>query len=1209
VSVQQSFAELSQRVSRGDTGARVRGLDGLGAAWATLKLARTRPAFVVARSAVAADDLLRDLRFLAGPERAHRVLWLPADERTPYHATSPDPLVVMERTATLYKIATGADYDVVVMPPRALGRRGLPLEALQRMATLLAEGDEVDRDELLTKLTVGGYSQVNVVEDPGTFAVRGSIIDVFWPGLSLPVRIDLFGDEIESLKTFEPGSQRTVAKLAEHSFGPAREVHLDDETVPRAKRRLRDLADDVEFPTKRLREMLHDLDARIPFFGVEGLLPALHETLELPLELAGRALGKDGFTLIVDDPDALPRELAELDEDYAAHFRQAVTRGDLCFPCEAFVPPREQTEGSLADHPRVELVGLVVEGGADTPLEVRTPATADLRQEILQETMRRDGEAEHGGHLLAPLAKLVRRIHQQGRVVLLPTASLGGVDRLKELLSGHGLAVRKLDHAPDVLDDDALAALRDDAVHAWSFVARPVAPARGAQLPSGVAVIAEDEIFGKRARREGSTGRKKGFKTSLADLVPDDYIVHVEHGIGVFRGLTRLAVRGVEQDYVLLSYAGDDKLYLPVHRINHIQRYSGAEGKKPRLDKLGGSGWKTTRKKVKKAVLAIAQELLNLYATRELAKRDAHPPPDAHYWEFEAAFPFETTPDQQKAIEEVLKDMTGPSPMDRLVCGDVGYGKTEVAMRAAMLCALGNRQVAILAPTTVLAQQHYLTFTERFSNTPVRVEVISRFKKSAEVKEILTRVREGKVDVLIGTHRLLSNDVGFLDLGLMVVDEEQRFGVKAKEKLKKLRASVDVLTLTATPIPRTLQMGFFGIRDLSVIETPPVDRRAIRTSVVRFDDDVIREAMMRELGRGGQVYFVHNRVRSIGAVADYVTRLVPEARVGIGHGQMEEKQLEDVMVRFMKHEINVLVCTAIIETGIDVPTANTMFIDHADDFGLAQLYQLRGRVGRSKERAFAYLVIPSHVEHLTPDARKRLEVLQRFSDLGAGFQVAQHDLELRGAGDLLGKGQHGHVTAVGYDLYAELLREAVEELKGREHLDVPDPDINLPVAALIPDKYVADMQERLSAYQKLATAKDAKEIYDVVGALGDRYGDPPPEVTALADVMVLKQRLREMAARSLDLGTMPDAPPLGTPEALDGPPPRVIVALGDKPRLDADRIAALVAEHPDTYRLTPQSKLIYTPAEGQWRRTGGDIVALCRLVLREILDEAGKKAA
>jgi transcription-repair coupling factor (superfamily II helicase) len=1190
VGIESAFSELSSRVtSRRST--RVHGARGLGFAHTLAKLSETRPVVCVARSETAADDLRRDLRALFQDDAA--VLRLPADDRTPYHKSSPDPLVVMERAATLYKVSTGVAFRALVLSPRALARRMLPFGEWNERATLLAVGEEVERDELLRSLVDGGYAQVNFVEDRGTFAIRGSIIDVFWPGLPLPFRIDLFGDEIESIKLFDPESQRTKDALEDISFGPAREVHLTDANVRRAKPRLRDLADDLEHPTKAVRALLEDLENQIPVFGVEGLLPALAPDLELPLELVKRALGVEGFTLALEDAPSVERAVSDNATDFISQHQSAAARGDLCFPPETHLAEMDEVRAGFEGACLVDFRDLGVDG--EDVVELRLQPTSELRSEILRETMRKDDDA---GALLRPLADKVRALHRDGRTVLMPVASLGGVDRIRELLRAHHLEVRKLGEPPDLLDEAANKGRFARAVHAWTYVAKPP-PARGADLPhAGITVIAEDEIFGKRARRSGSTGKKKGFKTSLSDLEDGDFIVHVDFGVGKFHGLTRLSVKGVEQDYVLLTYHGDDKLYLPVHRLNLIQRFAGPDGKPPRLDKLGGTTWTTKRTKVKKAVLAIAQELLELYAKRELAKRPAFPEPDTHYWEFESRFPFEATPDQQKAIDDVVSDMSSDKPMDRLVCGDVGYGKTEVGMRAAMMAVLGGKQVAVLAPTTVLAQQHYLTFTERFEGTGANIEVISRFNKAKDTKDILKRAAEGKLDVLIGTHRLLSNDVHFDKLGLVVVDEEQRFGVKAKEKLKRLRASADVLTMTATPIPRTLQMGFFGLRDLSVIETPPVDRLAIRTSVIRFDDDLIREALMRELSRGGQVYFVHNRVRSIAATADYIKRLVPEARVGVGHGQMDADTLEGVMLQFMNHEINVLVCTAIIETGIDVPTANTMFIDHADEFGLAQLYQLRGRIGRSKERAFAYLVIPTSEERLTPDARKRLELLQRFSELGAGFQVAQHDLELRGAGDLLGKSQHGHVTAVGYDMYAALLKEAVEELRGRAHDDAPDPDIKLPVAALVPEKYVADLHERLSFYQKLATAKDAQEVYDTVGTFADLHGDPPAEVTALADLMVLKQRLREMAARALEIAVQPE----GTP---DDAPPKIVLTLGEGARLKGDRLLEWVAKDPEHARLTPNMKLIYTPTKEEWLHAGHELMAQCRVLLRRLLDDVG----
>jgi transcription-repair coupling factor (superfamily II helicase) len=863
------------------------------------------------------------------------------------------------------------------------------------------------------------------------------------------------------------------------------------------------------------------LSNKIAFFGIESFLPAFYENFSNILELVGHA------DLMIEDRDAVFEQIMLRQADFEHHYKTALVRGDLCFGPETFLWSREDL--TLNSSP-------VTREGLDNPI----PPLQLLERGL-------------GGEVLG-LAEQIHQLHQDQLTVLLPVSSLSGTHRYIELLEPHGLQVRHLATAVSLFT----ALEFSPAIHAYTYVAKPEPPANSSIFPLlKFAVFAEEAIFGAKAKREVS--KKGGFKTSLADLEVGDAIVHVDHGVGLFKGLTRLNVRGVEQDYLLLTYAGDDKLYLPVHRINLIQPYSGAEGEHPKLDKLGGSGWQTKKKKVQEAVMAMAQDLLNLYAKRELVKRPVFKAPEQTYFEFEAQFPFETTPDQQKAIDDVLGDLQKDKPMDRLICGDVGYGKTEVAMRGAMMALISGRQVAVLAPTTILAQQHGITFKKRFEHTGARVEVVSRFQTSKQINEILQAAKAGQVDILIGTHRILSSDVGFKNLGLVIVDEEQRFGIKDKEHLKKLRTHTDILTLSATPIPRTLQMGFFGIRDLSVIETPPVDRRAIRTSLIRFEDEVIREAILREIQRGGQVYFVHNRVNSIEAKAQYLRNLVPEARIEVGHGQMHEHDLEDVMVRFMKHDFNVLVCTTIIETGIDVPSANTMLIDHADDFGLAQLYQLRGRIGRSKDRAFAYLVIPNSEEGLTPIARKRLEILQRFSELGAGFRIAQHDLELRGAGDLLGRSQHGHVAAVGYDLYADLLKDAVEELRGREHETAVDPDINVPVAALIPDKYISDLHERMGMYQRLASARDESAIWDLVGALEEQYGQAPDEVKALAQVMILKKMLQQIGVLGLDCSKT-----------------QVVISLGDRPRLDPEKLANFVKQNASSWVLTPKMKLIYT---------------------------------
>lgn len=1040
---------------------------------------------LIAKNQTQAERLYRDVRFFLG-DKANQVFLLLAEDRTPYSATSPDPLWKMDQLAILQKLVSGVPWKVLVTSPEMLVSKILPKNILEDEVQFLSQGSHIGRDELVKKLAHAGYIQVTTVEDAGTYSVRGSIVDFFWPGDVYPVRVDLFGDEIERLYYFDSNTQKKIQDLQDCQFGLVKEVLFSEQNIAGAIQQLRDLADDLEYPTLKLKEKIADLSHQIAFFGIESFLPAFYEKFGNVLDLVGDA------EIICEDSELVFEQIMLRQADFEHHYKTALVRGDLCFAPKDFLWSKSEIPLGWKVFPPLSSFWRGVQGERSIP----------------------------------DLAKQIHQLHQDQITALLPVSSLSGTHRYVELLEPHGLQVRNLATAVSLFSVLEF----NPAIHAYTYIAKPEPPANSYVFPEKkLAIFAEESVFGVKAKREVS--KKGGFKTNLSDLEIGDPIVHVDHGVGLFKGLTRLSVRGIEQDYLLLAYAGEDKLYLPVHRINLIQVYSGAEGENPRLDKLGGSGWQTKKKKVQEAVMAMAQDLLNLYAKRELVKRPVFKSPETAYFEFEAQFPFETTPDQQKAIDDVLSDLQKEKPMDRLICGDVGYGKTEVAMRAAMMAILSGRQVAVLAPTTILAQQHGMTFKKRFEHTGARVEVISRFQTAKEIQETLKAAKAGQVDILIGTHRILSQDVGFKNLGLVIVDEEQRFGIKHKEHLKKLRTHTDILTLSATPIPRTLQMGFFGIRDLSVIETPPVDRRAIRTSMIRFEDEVIREAILREIQRGGQVYFVHNRVNSIEARAQYLRNLIPEARIEVGHGQMDETDLENIMVKFINHDFNVLVCTTIIETGIDVPAANTMLIDHADDFGLAQLYQLRGRIGRSKERAYAYLVIPSSEEGLTPIAKKRLEILQRFSELGAGFRIAQHDLELRGAGDLLGKSQHGHVAAVGYDLYSDLLKDAVEALRGTGHESSIDPEINIPVTALIPEKYIADLHERMGYYQRFASSKDESAIWDLVGLLEEQYGKAPEEVLALAQVMILKKLLQKIGAISLDCNKS-----------------NVVISFGDKPK-------------------------------------------------------------
>jgi len=685
-----------------------------------------------------------------------------------------------------------------------------------------------------------------------------------------------------------------------------------------------------------------------------------------------------------------------------------------------------------------------------------------------------------------------------------------------------------------------------------------VAPlSEGFTLPlERLVVITEEEIFGPREKRRTKAHWRDGQAVEgIAQLQPGDHVVHSDHGIGVYRGLVELTAGKVSDEFLRIEYEGGDKLFLPIHRLNLVSRYVGADGQAPRLDRMGGSTWRKAKRSVRRAIEDMAEQLLALHAARELAPGYAYPPRDRHLEEFEARFPFEETPDQLAAIEDVLADLSQPKPMDRLVCGDVGYGKTEVAVRGAFQAAISGRQVAVLVPTTVLAQQHEETFRKRFEGVPVAIETLSRFRSPKEAKKILEGLVDGSVDVVIGTHRLLQKDVRFRELGLLVVDEEHRFGVAHKERIKQLRKTVDVLTLTATPIPRTLQQAFTGIRDLSVIDTPPADRLAVRTQVCKFSESLVREATLRELQRGGQVFFLHNRVRTIDAIAEMLGRVVPEAKVIVGHGQMRERELEEVMLAFYHGEADVLLCTTIIESGLDVPRANTILINRADRLGLAQLYQLRGRVGRSNRRAYAYLMIPGQ-DAITDDAERRLEAIQDLSELGSGFRLANMDLEIRGAGDLLGSEQSGHMAAVGFETYMEMLEETVEEMRGNVREIEIDPEIRLPVAARLPEDFVPEVGQRLVLYKRLSSAREESEVDRIRDEILDRYGPMPGESENLLQVIRIK-----IAARRLGIA------------AVDYAKGDLVLTAGEHARIDPHRLVNLLQQAGSGLRVTPDHRV------------------------------------
>jgi len=1129
----RQIATIAASLAKGAPRLTLTGLTGSSPAFLlTRLLAETKGVYLaVAADGDGAEELCRELRFYA--DRPEEILLFPAWDCALLENASPHPDVTGERLSTLFRLLDKGP-KIVVAPYAACVQKVLPRNTLGDLSQYLVAGEEVPREELLEKLVKLGYSPVPLVEDRGSFAARGGILDIFPPSLASPVRIEFFGDFVETIRTFDPLTQRSLHPLEELVLLPSREVILANEVMQSFTGRLKRLCDEIDIPVPKRRELVEQLQSSIYPPGIENLLPLFHGPLETLFDYAGT----DALAVLCD-----PEAIAAAREEWLAELETARNRAleqdrIICDPGEQFLLGEagipERFPGRQIRLPRLEL--LSPEGGETINFAVEQ--NSDLKLALTSES---DG-------VLKPLVERLSSWLAEGLRVCIPCHQRGQAQRLMGLLEPYDLPLR--------LAEDSFAAERTRRGGGISLLLGEIS--RGFRLPSaGIVVVAEEELFGKRTRRRGvSEVKKKQILTSLAELKPGDHMVHLDFGVGLYRGLQHLELSGVAGDFLLLEYAGGDKLYLPVDRMALVQRYVGAEGLEPRVDRLGGVSWDKAKAKAREAVEEMAAELLEIYAARQVQKGFAFSPPDDLYREFEASFAWDETPDQLSAIDDVLRDMTSERPMDRLICGDVGYGKTEVAIRGAFKAVMDGRQVAVLVPTTVLAQQHLESFRERFRDYPVTVEMLSRFRSAKEQKAILADVAAGKVDIIIGTHRLLQKDVAFRELGLIIVDEEQRFGVAHKERLKKFRATVDLMTLTATPIPRTLYMSMMGIRDLSIIDTPPVDRLTIKTHVARFNEELIREAVMRELRRGGQVFFVHNRVQSIGAMAEHLGRVVPEARIAVAHGQMAEGELEKVMLGFMHGETNLLLCTTIIESGLDIPSANTLIVNRADAFGLAQLYQLRGRVGRAKVRAFAYFLIPAEGA-IPTDSRERLKILQDISELGAGFRIATHDLEIRGAGDILGAKQSGQIAAVGFELFTELLEETIQRLKGEERVEQVEPELKLRIPAFIPEDYVKDANQRLVLYKKLTQVHTEDEIVDIQAELVDRYGKPPLAVEYLLELMKLRLLLKVFLVKEAEF---------------DGR--RLILAFHEKTPVSPDLIIGLIRNQPKKYQFTPDFRLV-----------------------------------
>jgi len=1045
------------------------GLHGSTPAFALTLLAqplREQPWLIVTATDDAAERFHEDLRFF------YAMLGLPADplvlfpewETLPYEATPPHVELIGRRMRTLHRLTDGAPTLLITSVP-ALVQRLLPPERFRSARVPLRPADTIEREALTSRLLRLGYRRASVVEIPGEFSIRGGIVDIFSTAYADPLRVEFLGDTVESVRCFDTATQKSTAKMDQAWLLPARELIYAD-GQPEA---LAALPPDAEWRGPEIYE------------GMASLLDYFHAS---PL-------------VVLDQPKALSEKAAsfrqEIEEAYSRHGGQ---NGPSPYP----TPDRLYHHWADLLHRMEPWPWLATEplAAPDDAWHPVVPFPAQSPQSV--------GLAQRGTPFSDTLATL-DRLRAQGPMLVV-ARSRGQVDRLLALFGEHDL--------PAVL---------------WkpSFWSQPSAKKPPFYLLQGdlsagfvsaegrCAIVTEEELFAKGLRhRPAPKSKTATFLSSLEDLSVGDYVVHVQHGIGRYQGLKRLSVQEFESDYLILEFAGGDTLYVPLDRLNQVQRYRGAEGHAPRMDRLGGTGWAKATAKAKKDIEEMAHELVELYANREVVHRREYGGDSTLTHEFEAAFEFEETPDQRRAIDDIKRDMEAPKPMDRLVCGDVGYGKTEVAMRAAFKAVEHNKQVAVLVPTTLLAQQHYDNFSQRFAPFPAKVAMLSRFQNPKQTKAVLKEVAAGIVDVVIGTHRLLQKDVQFRDLGLVIIDEEQWFGVRHKERLKQLRTQVDVLTLTATPIPRTLQMAMSGVRDLSVIETPPTGRLSIKSQVLRFNEAVIREAIIRELGRGGQAFFVHNRVQTMEKIGAWLQHLVPEARIVMAHGQMDERLLESVMLKFICREADVLVASAIIQSGLDVPNANTILVNRADTFGLAQLYQLRGRVGRAGHQAYAYFFVPDEGT-LTGDAQKRLVAIQECTELGSGFRIAAADLEIRGAGNLLGKQQSGHIAAIGLDLYLQMVEQAVQQLKGAIVEEEFDPTLHLHVSAFIPEDYVADAHQRLSLYKRLSSTAQVGDLALLHGEVQDRYGSLPDPVERLFEVMQIRLQAKALRLASVDM--------------------------------------------------------------------------------------------
>lgn len=1147
----EQFERLVAEVRAGKSLVQIAGL-GYGAKallLAALQKATGKRLAVVSQRNRDLEELENDLRFfytqLHGREECEKeVFTLPTSESDPYSGTSPHAEILERRALALWRLTAGTG-DIVLLSARSLLRRFVAADDIKQVVVTLRVGDELPLDYLLTHLTAVGYKRSDPVGGIGEFSSRGGILDFYSPsgslrdgGTALPVRVEFFGDEIDSIREFDPETQRSLRPVTEAVIVPMRDERAGAAEFRQWAQRARQHWSDERYE-RALRDRTVFADEGEEFPGWEYLLP-----LTAPLTATVFDYLRD-TVLVVDEPAEVEKQIRMTLEELQRGYERSEAADELALPPDKLFLMPEELRARIGQMQRVEF-RLLGSAAASVQEDLSTENIHAISEPTVEPPTTQDSAAlaafsqrpQSAPLFLFPpesktveveiLSRAVRRWHGRfselaadlkwqygvGQQTLLVVPSNGVADRMRKVLNEY------------------------DALGRAEIVVGNLSA--GFAVPQALLTIyTESDLFDEAVHTERPGKQKRlsssAFISDFRDLKIGDYVVHIDHGIGQFQGLLQLDTSGPEtsadvyarmigeaqrsesakREFMLLTYADGAKLYVPVERLDLVQKFSSGEANTPNLDRLGGIAWAKTKARAKRAMRDMAEELLRLYAERRLVRGYAFSGDTPWQQEFEDAFPYELTTDQAASVISIKQDMEQPTPMDRLLCGDVGYGKTEVAMRAAFKAVMDGKQVAVLTPTTVLAYQHYQNFRSRFAAFPATIELLSRFRSPKEQKEVVAAIEAGKVDVIIGTHRILSRDLTFKDLGLVIVDEEQRFGVAHKERLKHLKKRVDVLTMSATPIPRTLNMSLLGVRDMSVIETPPRDRLAIQTNVVPFAENVVRSAIEQELQRQGQVFFVHNRVESIEEIAALLKRFVPDARFIVAHGQMGEKEMEQAVLDFVDYKYDVLVATTIIENGIDIPRANTIIINRADAYGLSQLYQLRGRVGRSSRRAYAYLLIPPEQE-LTPIARRRLAAIREFSDLGAGFRIAALDLELRGAGNLLGGQQSGHIDAIGFDLYTQMLERTVQELRGEKIEEEINTQLNLGVDTRIPDDYISDMSQRLRTYKRIASARSDEELARIREELIDRNGRLPVAVENLFAYAGVRREAERLAIISID---------------------------------------------------------------------------------------------